>query len=137
MPGPYGASILQTIHQAALGDDVLDERREGRGLEGLARGFVGNDAGVKIDADRIALVDCFAGCGTFENRQADVDGVAVEDAGKAFGDNAADTGRLDGNGGMLAGGAAMMSPALTQVTNVLSISSIQWLASSAALWVFR
>ena len=68
MPGPYRASVLQAVHQAALGDNVLDERREGRGLEGLARGFVGNDAGVKVDADCIALVDCFAGGGAFENR---------------------------------------------------------------------
>ena len=31
----------------------------------------------------------------------------------------------------------MMSPALTRVTNVLSMSSMQWLANSASLWVFR
>ena len=29
MPGPYRASVLQAVHQAALGDDVLDERASG------------------------------------------------------------------------------------------------------------
>ena len=33
MPGPYRASVLQAVHQAALGNDVLDKRRERRGLK--------------------------------------------------------------------------------------------------------
>ena len=84
MPGPYRASVLQAVHQAALGNDVLDKRRERRGLKGLAGGFVRNDAGVKVDAYRVTLANCLTGGGTFEDRQADIDGIAVEDAGKAF-----------------------------------------------------
>ena len=31
----------QRLHQTAIGDDLLDERREGFGLEGLAGGLIG------------------------------------------------------------------------------------------------
>ena len=47
----------QRLHQTAVGDDLLDERREGFGLEGLAGGLIGDDAGIKIHADRIACAD--------------------------------------------------------------------------------
>ncbi len=54
------------------------------GLEGLAGGLVGDDAGVEVDADRVALSDCLTGGGALQDGQTDVDGVAVEDAGKAL-----------------------------------------------------
>ena len=88
------SSIFQAVHQAALFDDVLDKLREWGGLESLAGSLVGDNAGVKVDADDVALVDGLAGGGALQNRQADVDGVAVEDTGKAFGDDAADAGGL-------------------------------------------
>ena len=90
--------ILQAVHQAALGDDVLDERRERGGLKGLAGRLVGDDASVKVDADRVALSNCLTGGGALQNRQTDVDGIAVEEAGKALGDDAADAGCLMATG---------------------------------------
>ena len=78
--------------------ELCDKRRERRSLEGLAGGFISDHAGVKVDGNHIALVDGLAGGGAFQNGQADVDGVAVEDTGKALGNHAVNAGGLDGNG---------------------------------------
>ena len=40
--------FLNGLHQAAGGDDVLDKGREGLGVEHLAVGLVGDDAGIKV-----------------------------------------------------------------------------------------
>ena len=125
-------------------DDVLDKLRERGGLEGLAGGLVGDNTGVEVDADDVALADGLAGGGAVQNRQADVDGVAVMMRAKLL----AITQLMPA--ALMATGACsreepqpkfspptIRSPCLTRVMNVLSISSMQWLASSAALWVFR
>ncbi len=80
--------------------------REGLGLIGLALGHVGDDADVEVHAHLVAVVDAVAGGGTLQNGQTDVDGVAVENPGKAGGDDAGDAGGLDGQGRVLPGGAA-------------------------------
>ena len=98
--------LVNVIDQSACSDNLLHERRERRSLEGLAGGFISDHAGVKVDGNHIALVDGLAGGGAFQNGQADVDGVAVEDTGKALGNHAVNAGGLDGNGGMLAGRTA-------------------------------
>ena len=106
MPCPYRASVLQAVHQPALGNDVLDKRRERRGLKGLAGGFVRNDAGVKVDADRVALGDCLACGGAFEDRQADIDGIAEENTGKRFRNNCLYSKCLKNTRCLLSGGSA-------------------------------
>ena len=63
----------------------------------------GNGAAVKVDLDLIASLDRITGLLTFEDRQTDVDRVAIEDTGKGFGDDAADAAFLDGNRRMLTG----------------------------------
>ena len=69
--------ILQAVHQAALGDDVLDERRERLGMEGRAGGLVGDGAGVGVDAHHVAVGDGVAGLGALQDGQAHVYGVAA------------------------------------------------------------
>ncbi len=56
-------------------------------------------------------MDGVHGLRALHDGQADVDAVAVEDAGKALGDDDGNTRRLDGQRGMLAGGAAAEVPA--------------------------
>ena len=66
---------------------------KGVGLVGLALGDVGDDAGVEVDGHLVAVLRCFsAGLGALQDGQADVDGVAVEDAGEGLGDDAGDAG---------------------------------------------
>ena len=60
-------------------------------------------AAVKVDLDLIASLDRITGLLTFEDRQTDVDRVAIEDTGKGFGDDAADAAFLDGDRRMLTG----------------------------------
>ena len=90
--------LRQRLHQPAIRDDLLDERGEGFGLEGLAGGLIGDEAGSKIHADGIACADGIHSLRTLHDGQADVDAVAVEDAGKALGDDDGNTGGLDAHG---------------------------------------
>ena len=53
--------LRQRLHQAAIGDDLLDERRERLGLEDLARGHIGDDTGIKIDGNLIAVANLLPG----------------------------------------------------------------------------
>lgn len=78
---------LDRIDQAAAFDDVLDELGEGRRLEGLARRHVGDDAGVDVDLDVVALRDRVRSLGAFQDVKPDVERVAVEDASKRLGDH--------------------------------------------------
>ena len=92
--------------EAAVVDDLLDERRERLRLEDGARGLVGDGAGIGVHGDDVAVGDGLGGLGALEDGQAHVDRVAVEDAREALGDHAGDAGGLDGHGGVLAAGAA-------------------------------
>ena len=56
-------------------------------------------------------MDGIHGLRALHDGQADVDAVAVENAGKALGDDHRDACRLDGQRGVLAGGAAAEVPA--------------------------
>src|SRR5699024_1773114 len=97
---------LDGVHQAAGRDDLLDEGREGLGLEGRAGGLVGDEAGIEVDADQVAGRDGVGGRLALEDGQADVDAVAVEDAGKALGDDHRDAAGLDAQRRVLPAGAA-------------------------------
>ena len=59
-------SFRQRLHQAAVGDDLLDKGREGFGLEGLAGGLVGDDAGVEVHMDLVACGDGVGGFGALQ-----------------------------------------------------------------------
>ena len=48
---------LDRLHQAAGRNDLLDKGRKRLGLEGLACGMVGDDAGVKVHAHGVACAD--------------------------------------------------------------------------------
>ena len=60
-------SLRQRFHQAAVGDDLLDKGREGFGLEGLAGGLVGDDAGVEVHMDLVACGDGVGGFGALHD----------------------------------------------------------------------
>ena len=53
-------------------------------LIGFALGFVGNHAGVEIDRYRVACINAVRRCLTLEDRQADIDGVAVENSARRW-----------------------------------------------------
>ena len=85
------------------------ERQEFRERLRLELGIlrqIADDACIKVHFHLIAFLDGIGRFRTFQNREADVDGVAIEDPGKGTGDDAADAGGFQGQRGMLSGGAA-------------------------------
>ena len=94
------------VNQPALLDDILDKLRKRLGLIGFPCRLVGDNACVKIDVYGIPVLNFPRGLVAFEYRQADVDGVAVKNAGKGGSDNTGNTRRLDGNRRVLPGGTA-------------------------------
>ena len=66
------------------------------------KGQIGDGARIGIHAHNIAVADGVHGLGAFHNGQPRVDGVAVEDAREALGDDHVHPGCLDGDGGVLA-----------------------------------
>ena len=99
-------AAFERVDEPARVDDALDEGREGLRLKFLARRLVADDAEGKIAGDRVAFLDRFDGFGAFEDREPDVDGIAVEDAREGVGDDEGDAARLDGDGRVLARRAA-------------------------------
>ena len=55
--------FLDGLHQAAGGDDVLDKGREGLGVEHLAVGLVGDDAGIKVYLNGVPCLDASTASG--------------------------------------------------------------------------
>lgn len=97
---------VDIVDQSLCGNDLLHELGECLSLEVLAGGEIFDHAGIEVDLDFIAIVD-LAGClWTLNDGQPDIDGIAVEDSCESLSDDAADACRLDGDGGMLSGGAA-------------------------------
>ena len=94
------------VFNAADGDDLLDERGERRGGEALAGGSILDHAGIQMDGHLVAVADGLGRRRTLDDRQADINRVAVEDAGEAVRDDELNTAGLDGDGRVLAGGAA-------------------------------
>ena len=94
------------VEQTALLNDVLNKGREGLRLVGPAGGDIGNHAGIKVHVHLVACLNVPGRFVAFQNCQTDVDGVAVENAGKGGGDHAGDTRGLDGDGRVFSGRAA-------------------------------
>lgn len=84
----------------------FDKVGKGLSLISFVFGDVGDDAGVKVNGDFISIGDFFACLLTFQNGKADVDGVAIKNAGKGFSDDAGNSCGLDGDGGVFPGGTA-------------------------------
>ena len=126
------------VEQTAFFNDILDKGRERLGLIGLAGGEILDHAGAEIHLHlTLRSTDILRRLVALQNRQPDIDGVSVEDAGEGGGDDAGNPARLDGDGGVFAGGrsrnfspATIISPVCTLFTNSLSISSMQWAASA-------
>ena len=60
-------SVLYGTHQTARGNDVLDKGREWLRLIALAGGDIGDNAGVKIHLDLVAVLDVLGCLVTFED----------------------------------------------------------------------
>ena len=93
-----GISILfQRRQKSAFLNDILNKRRERLGFEGFACGHIGNHTAVKIHADFVAVLNRLARLGAFENRQSDIQCVAVKNARKILGNHAGNARRFNGN----------------------------------------
>ena len=106
---PLSWSILFTVNivdQAFRGNDLLHELRECLTLEGSPFGYISYDTCVKIHFHFISGLNALACFWAFNDRESNVDGIAVKDAGEGFCYDAADAGCFDRNRGMLSGGAA-------------------------------
>ena len=90
-------------------------------MEHLAVGLVGDDAGIKVYLNGVPCLDGIHSLRAFHDGQADVDAVAVEDAGKALGNDHRDAGGLDAQGSVLTGGAAAEVPAAHHDVTVLHV----------------
>ena len=75
------------------------------------KNLVGDDAGVKVYLNGVPCLDGIHSLRAFHDGQADVDAVAVEDAGKAFGNDHRNACGLDAQGRVLTGRAAAKVPA--------------------------
>ena len=98
----FHRAVIDSGNKTACGDDRLDERRERRGFILLARCEISDNAFIHIDRKLVALVYRVHRLFTFDNRQTDINRVAVEDTRKAFCDNKRDTALLNRNRCVLA-----------------------------------
>ena len=98
--------LIDIIDQPFRCYDFLHKRRECLPLELCAFGAVVDDSAVKINLHFISALNPFAGFRTLDDGEADVDGIAVKNPRKCLCDHAADSGRLDGKGGMFSGRTA-------------------------------
>ena len=92
------------LHMIVEGDEAGCFAKEG-GIAIPGR-FIGDGAGRKINRYLVAVCNLRRRFGAFQNREADVDGVAVENAREARRNDAGDAARADGNRRMFAGGTA-------------------------------
>ena len=100
------SALFDRLDQTAVCDNGLDEFRERCYMEFLAVGDITDDTVVQICFHRVALADGIHSLRALHDGQTDVDAVAVEDAGKALGNDHRDAGGLDAQRCVLTGGAA-------------------------------
>lgn len=119
-------------------NNLLDKGRESRCVVCFPGRFIGDGAGRKINRYLVAVCNLRRRFGALQNREADVDGVAVENAREARRNDAGDAARADGNRRMFAGGTAAEVraadddvPGCTFCAKVASMSSMQCFASSS------
>ena len=83
------------FEQAAIVNYFYCKVRQSLERDLLALCFVVDDAFVVVDLDVVAIVDKLRSVGQFDNVEAAVDAVAVEDASKGLGNDGADLCALD------------------------------------------
>lgn len=98
--------LLYVIDESACFGDFFNESGKRRGLEGIAGGDVFDGAFGEVDFEDVAGVDLFDVFPDFKEREAYVDAVSVEDAGKGFCDDDGYAGCFDSDGCVFSGGAA-------------------------------
>ena len=72
---------------------------------------IGNNTDIEVHQNPVPGPNLLCRLLTFQNGQADVDGIPIEDSGEALGDDAAGTAGLDDQRGVLPGRAAAEVPA--------------------------
>ena len=95
--------IVNIIDQAFRSDDLLHKLRKRLSLEAGSPGYIGDNAGVKVNFHFIPCLNASGGLRAFDDGQSDIDGVPVKNPGKSLCDDTADPGCFDGNGGVLSG----------------------------------
>ena len=91
------------IDQAAAVCDLLAEIRQRFCFDDQVLIHNSDLTGLQVHFHVVALFNFFYLCANLQHRQADVDGIAVEDAGKAVRDDALDAFNFDYHGGVLTG----------------------------------
>ena len=136
--------LLYVIDQAASLGDILDETRQRRGLESIARCLVDDLPRTEVDGKDVTGLDLFDVVADFQGRQADVDGVAVKDAGEAGRNDDGNARSLDAIGACSRDEPqpklwppTMMSPSLTLPAKVSSMSTMQCVANSFGSKLFK
>ena len=98
--------LADVLHEPAGLDEPLHEGWDRPGAVGLPAGQVLDFPVDQVDGEPVAFLQFLRGIDRLEERQPDVEGVAVENPGEALRDDDGDAGSLDGDGGVLPGGAA-------------------------------
>ena len=94
------------FQQAAVVDDVEGEVRQWAEVDFLPGGFVLDYAALVVDLQLVAVVYFFECVRRFDEVEAVVDGVAIEDSGEGFGDHRLNARAVDRPDRVLSRGAA-------------------------------
>ena len=105
LEGSYDDRLYEIIKYGAY-QLLSQEDKERLPLEALAGGFIGNHTAVKINLYLITSRDCFCSLRALDDRQTDINRVAVENTCKRLSNNTAYTCTLDCQWRMLAGRTA-------------------------------
>src|SRR5699024_7061874 len=97
---------VYVVYKSFRLDDLLHKFRESLSFEFGAFCKIVDHAGIKIHLHFIAVLDPFACRRAFDDREPDIDGIAVKNPCESLRDHTAHPRRLDGDGRMLPGGAA-------------------------------
>ena len=93
--------IVNVIDKTAGGNELLHELRKCLSLVLLNLGHISYDTAVKINLNLITILNIPAGLSTLDDWQTYIDCIAVENAGKALGNDHRDARGQDGHGGVL------------------------------------
>ncbi len=80
--------LFEKVDDAACLGDLYHKGRQGLRLIGVILGVIDDAAVGEVDLHFVAFLDIGGGFGAFQDRQADVDGIAKEDARKGRCDHA-------------------------------------------------
>ena len=93
-----GALSGQIGEKAAGVNHLPNKGRKDLGLVALAPGEIADDPLFQVHLQLVARLAVGGGLRALQDRQADVDGVAVKDPGEGGGNDAGDAAGLDGDG---------------------------------------